>query len=158
MRIDRRAASIGVALLAALALAAPGATARATTGADNFNARATAICAVEMGAVNRQMTAVSRAKTTVQYTKAMTNLAKALRKLSTRLNALSAPPEVAAKTDWRGLIDLTRVAADDYDTIVVDVKRGAPSVGIKAYLARANGEVAMAKIAAKKLGLTACSR
>ena len=158
MRINRRIALTGSALLAALALAAPAAAARTTAGVDDFRSRATAICMVEMGAVNRQISAVNTAKTTAQSVKSMGNLAKALRRLSTQLSALAAPAKVAASNEWRELTGLTRVAADDYEAVAGEVKRGANAVGIRAYLARAKGEVALAKIAAKKLGLTACSR
>ena len=64
---------------------------------------------------------------------------------------------MATANEWRDLTGLTRVAADDYEVVAADIKRGAHPVGIRAYLARAKGEVALAKIAAKKLGLTACS-
>lgn len=158
MRIERWAALVGSTALSALALAGAGSAATAASGADTFQARATAVCTVEMGAVNRQAKTVDAAKTAAQQSKAMGNLAKALRKLSTRLTALAPPEKIAASNEWRELTALTRVAADDYDTVAADIKRGANAVGIRAYLARAKGEVAMAKIAAKKLGLTACSR
>lgn len=158
MGSGRRIPRFGCAALAALALAAPAAAARTTAAADDFKARAAAVCSVEMGAVNRQSAAVDAAKTAVQQSKQMVSLAKALRKLSTRLSALAAPAKVATSNEWRELTALTRVAADDYEVVAADIKRGANAVGIRAYLARAKGEVAMAKIAAKKLGLTACSK
>ena len=160
MGTGRRIARMGSAGLAALALAAPATAtaARTTARADDFRSRATAVCSVEMGAVNRQTAAANAAKTAAQQSKQLVGLARALRRLSTGLSALAAPPQVTTANEWRDLTGLTRVAADDYEVVAADIKRGANAVGIRAYLARAKGEVALAKIAAKKLGLTACSR
>ena len=77
---------MGSAGLAALALAAPATAtaARTTARADDFRARASVVCRVEMGAVNRQIAA---AKTAAQQSKQLVGLARALRRLSTGLSA-----------------------------------------------------------------------
>ena len=78
MGTGRRIARMGSAGLVALALAAPATAtaARTTAEADDFRSRATAVCSVEMGAVNRQIAAANAAKTAAQQSKQLVGLAR----------------------------------------------------------------------------------